>query len=94
MVEIELPGVFTAEFASLIPAQRARINMLIHDGNIKSYTLALDRSRLWVVMVGDDESKIEHILDSFPIMPYCQANIHELMFHDSAVHEMPRISLN
>ena len=94
MVEIALPAIFTAEFASLIPAQRARINHLLIQGDIRSYTLSLDRSRLWVVMSGRDEEHIEAILDTFPIMEHCVATIHELMFHDMATHEAPRISLN
>lgn len=94
MVEIELPGVMTQKFMSLIPAQRARVNELMMAGDLRSYTLALDRSRLWVVVNARSEATVQTVLDSFPIMPYCEARVHELLFHDMATHELPRMSLN
>ena len=94
MVEILLPQPLTRDFMSLVPAQRAIVNKLVHEGTIRSYTLTMDRSRLWVVMVAEDEDDVTEILDGFPIMPYAEADVHELMFHDMATHELPRLSLN
>ena len=45
-------------------------------------------------MVAENEDDVTEILDSFPIMPYAEADVHELMFHDMATHELPRLSLN
>ena len=94
MVEIFLPHTLTQEFMSLIPAQRAIVNRLVHSGTIRSYSLSLNRSRLWVVLTAKETEEVHVILDEFPIMPYSEAEIHELMFHDVASHELPRLSLN
>lgn len=94
MAAISLPQEIDQEFMNLIPAQRARINLLMQEGTIRAYSLALDRSLLWVVVIGASVWEIEGILNSFPIMPYCEVSIHELMFHDMVTHELPRISLN
>ncbi|MEM9986761.1 MAG: muconolactone Delta-isomerase family protein [Bacteroidota bacterium] len=94
MVEIILPGEFTQDFAQLIPAQRARINELFGEGSIRSYSLAMDRSLLWVIFVAESTDEVEGFLDSFPIIDYCSHSTHELMFHDMATNELPRISLN
>ena len=94
MVDIELPETLTPEFMALIPEQRAVTNELMNDGSIASYTLALDRSRLWVIMVAESEKEVKELLDTMPIMPYSRPTIHELMFHENATRDLPRISLN
>ncbi|MEO1449832.1 MAG: muconolactone Delta-isomerase family protein [Bacteroidota bacterium] len=94
MVEIYLPPEMTQEFMNLIPSQRAQVNSLVKEGTIRSYTLSMDRQRLWVVMVEENESTLVDRLNTFPIMPYCEYEIHSLMFHDMASQELPRISLN
>ena len=70
MVEIGLPHYFSQEFMALIPEQRALVNELQSDGVIHSYSLSLDRSKLWVVMVAESPEEVDDILESFPIMPY------------------------
>lgn len=94
MAEITLPGEMSQQFMNLIPDQRAHINLLMQEGTIRSYSLALDRRLLWVVLIAASVWEAESILASFPIMAYCEAKIHELMFHDMVTHELPRISLN
>ena len=94
MVEIFLPSSMSADFMALIPAQRKLVNKLLEEGSILSYSLTLDRSRLWIVMVGEEIEDIETQLDTFPIMPYCEAEISELMFHNMISWELPRLSLN
>lgn len=94
LVELDLPRVLTPDFANLIPAQRATVNRLLHNGDIRSYSLALDRSKLWVVMVGKTQDHVEELLDSFPIIDFCETSINELLFHDMAIHELPRMSMN
>lgn len=93
MVEIDLPPI-TQEFMSLIPEQRSLVNQMMQDGNIASYTLSLDRERLWVILVAKSEAEATDILDQFPIMPYCSAEINALMFHNATSRELPVISLN
>jgi hypothetical protein len=53
MVRCALPPEFSAEFISLIPAHRARVNELMREGKIVFYTLALDRSTVWAGVTGE-----------------------------------------
>lgn len=94
MVEIGIPSVLPPHFMSLIPAQRARVNEMMEEGHIRSYTLSMDRGKLWVVMIAASRREIRELIDTFPIMPYCSAEIFDLMFHDAVPYELPRISLN
>jgi muconolactone delta-isomerase len=93
MVEIDLPPI-TQEFMSLVPAQKRTINRLMADGSIESYTLSLDSARLWVVILAQSEQEVHDILDVFPIMPYCDAEVSGLKFHNAMSRELPVISLN
>lgn len=94
MVEIALPEHFTQAFVRLIPEQRAQVNRLFEEGSIRAYSLSLDRAQLWAVVLAPSVADVEELLDTFPIMPYCAFDVHELLFHDMASQELPRISLN
>ncbi len=94
MAEIYLPHVIPQDLINLIPAQRAQVNKLFEDGSLRSYSLSSDRSRLWVIMVAESQHQAYDILDIMPIMPYCNADVYQLMFNDMATHELPRLSLN
>lgn len=94
MVEIDLPTLMTQQFMSLIPTQRSMVNELMSDGKIDSYTLSLDRRRLWVIFLADTDLEVSGLLESFPIYTYCEFEISELMFHNTMTRELPVISLN
>ncbi len=94
MVDIELPESMTDEFASLIPFQRSRVNMLMSEGKISSYSLSMDRARLWVIVNADSVDEAQSIIASFPIFSFIQFRIHELMFHNSLRLLHPQFSLN
>lgn len=94
MAEIYLPNAIPQDLVNLIPAQRYQINKLFEEGVVRTYSLAWDRSRLWVVILAESQHEAYDVLDTFPIMPYCNADVYQLMFHDMATHELPRLSLN
>ena len=50
MIKISLPAYLSHELIELIPAQRAHIDKLLQENTVLSYTLAADRSKLWVVL--------------------------------------------
>ena len=50
MIDIDLPSTPTEEFIELIPSQRAHVNTLMAESKIVSYSLSMDRSRLWVIV--------------------------------------------
>ncbi|HEY6952020.1 MAG TPA: muconolactone Delta-isomerase family protein [Bacteroidota bacterium] len=94
MVDIELPRQFTEEFADLIPSQRALVNTLMGEGKIASYSLSMDRSRLWVVVNAESAEHARGIIASFPIIAFIKFRVHDLMFHNSVRFLRPQFSLN
>lgn len=94
MVDVELPGVLSEEFVSLIPTQRDQVNKLMAEGKINSYTLSMDRSRLWIILSAKSDTEVFRILSTFPLRRYMDAKIFELAFHNTTTAQFPQISLN
>lgn len=93
MVEFDLPS-FTEEFVARIPAQRLKINELLVAGKIHSYSLSLDRSRLWCIINADTEIDVLDIIDEFPLKDFMYSTIHPLMFSNGVTFKIPAFSLN
>ena len=93
MVEFFVPSPVTEELKSMIPAQREAVEDLFVSGNLLSYSLSLDRERLWAIMLADTESELLNLIDSLPMTDFMDFDYKELMFHN-AVHLMPAMSLN
>ena len=93
MVEFELPDTFSKEFISLIPAQKEKVSRLFNKGLLKSYSLANDRSVLWVVFEADSEFEVLELIAEFPLAPHMTPYISELMFHNNDSHVL-HFSLN
>lgn len=92
MVECIL-GPFTLELQEQIPRQRMIVDRLFNQGVLITYTLAADRSKLWIVFQADSESELLSYIESLPLIKYCDYNYSEIMFHDSNQF-IPSISLN
>ena len=89
-----LPGELGEEFVSLIPRQRAHINRLLEEGVVRSYTLALDRSKLWAIIEGKSEEEVRKIVDQFPLRKFVEVAIVELAFHNTAISPLLALSMN
>ncbi len=95
LVEIQLPGNYTEEFEQRIPHQRFMVNKLMEKATILSYSLAADRSRLWVVTQAGSKSLVHNMITSMPLFDYfVEYMIHELMFSETNQPSMPQPSLN
>ncbi|MSQ78784.1 MAG: hypothetical protein EXR21_03790 [Flavobacteriaceae bacterium] len=94
MVSIRLPENFSPDFVELIPRQRAMVNELVDKGIIASYSLSIDRGRLWVVIQSSSEASVLDILSSFPLIAYMRFEIIPLMFHNFSLEPMHHISWN
>ena len=94
MVEVKLPESLSQEFILLIPRQREYIDDMFNRGVVSSYTLAMDRSKLWVTFVAKTAREVRQVMEGFPIVDYIDYNIHELAFNNSASAIIPEISLN
>ncbi|MEZ4995450.1 MAG: muconolactone Delta-isomerase family protein [Saprospiraceae bacterium] len=84
MIEFELPEVMNEEFMALIPQQRYMINQMLAEGTIKSYSLSMDRLKLWVILSANSEFEAMEIIDTFPLCDFMTPHLTELMFHNSA----------
>lgn len=94
MVDIALPDVLSEEFLATIPKQRATVNQLMNDKIILSYSLAMDRSKLWTVIRAESESDVFDVLSEFPLIGWMRFDIYELAFNENSFHKMNFMSLN
>ena len=85
---------FSQKFYDLIPKQRKRINELLENGTILSYSLDMERNNLWVHIEAISEQEVMDILSTFPIIKEVKLSIHELAFFNSAPITLPELSLN
>lgn len=92
MVEFEIP-VLTREMMSLIPRQRMMINEYMMNSKISTYSLAIDRSRLWAIFTVEAEQELIELVNALPMTPYMSYIYTELMFHNM-LQIMPDYSLN
>ncbi|MBL0328914.1 MAG: hypothetical protein IPP64_05720 [Bacteroidetes bacterium] len=94
MISISLPTELTEEFILLIPKQRKRIDELMDEGKVLHYSLALDRSQVWVTLIAGSEKKAMDLLATFPLIHYMKPEIFELAFHNSVSNELPKLIMN
>ena len=94
MVEFDVPYPMTAEFVSLIPSQRATTNKLMAEQKILSYSLTVDRRRLWVIISAANESELTQLLAQLPLTSFMQYEYQSLLFHNAPWMLMPAPSLN
>ena len=94
MVDITLPEYISEEFMSLIPFQRSQVNRLMGHGILNSYSLSMDRGRIWAVVNADTQKEAERTIGSFPLVKFMRYEIHELAFNNNIAQIMPRFSLN
>jgi hypothetical protein len=93
MIDIDLPEQPDEEFFNMIPLQRDHIDTLLSDGIIASYSLSLDRAKLWVVLMAQDIDEVRQVLNDFPMVRYFVYSVHELAFHNRS-QVVPTFSLN
>lgn len=94
MVDIALPEVLSEEFLATIPKQRAAVNQMMDEKIILSYSLAMDRSKLWTVIRAESESDVFDVLSEFPLIGWMRFDIYELAFNENSFYKMNFMSLN
>lgn len=94
MVEFDLPTVMDEGFANRIPAQRTKVEELMERGFLLSYSLSVDRQKLWCVFKADSETEVLESVAEFPLIKYMTPMITELMFHNMVAARIPLFSLN
>lgn len=94
MVGFDLPTPLSEEFISLIPVQRTYVNELFYGRKLSSYSLSLDRSKIWATFEVPTEGDVEDIIDTLPLSQWMEYTIYELAFHDQVYTGLPQPSLN
>jgi muconolactone delta-isomerase len=84
MIEFSIPQPMPQEMIELVGAQRDKVDELIFEGEILSYTLSRNRERLWIVVETETEDDAFDIISELPLTKFMKVDIHPLMFHDSA----------
>lgn len=94
MAIFDLPAVWPAGLVNAIPAQRMLVNKLLAKGIVKSYSVSADRTKVWMVLVVDDNQlAIDNIISGFPILPYVDYHWEPLLFTNDSSSVM-QYSLN
>ncbi len=94
MIDFDLPETLDAEVLKLIPAQREWISQLFYEKILMSFTLTLDRSKMWTVVEADDKAEVESILHDMPLLKWVQYTIHEVAVHEQVYLGIPQPSVN
>lgn len=94
LAEIELTDTFTPEFTALIPKQRILVNDLMNEGIIVNYSLAMDRSKLWVTFEARGLEDVYDVIRTFPLYDFMNPDVFELAFNDTIHSGFPELCLN
>jgi hypothetical protein len=94
MVEMKLPVIITSDLYQLIPSQRTQINRLLARGVILSYSLSMDRKKIWSIVSARSEAEVIKIINTFPIIEWLDYTIFELAFNNNISQILPKFSLN
>ena len=82
------------ELASLIPAHRTYINMLINKSIIEHYVVSMESQRVWITLNAKTKKEVEKILKKSPLYPYLTYEIDELFVLDGQLYKLPALQLN
>lgn len=94
MVEFDLPAAMDEDFLNRIPAQRLKVEELMEKGALLSYSLSIDRQKLWGIFKADSELEVMEFISEFPLIEHMKPTITELMFHNMVAARIPLFSLN
>ncbi len=94
MVEFDLPAEMNEEFMQKIPAQRMKVDEMMGNGTMLSYSLSADRQKLWCILKMESELEVMEVIADFPLIKYMRPTINELMFHNMVAARIPLFSLN
>jgi len=94
MATIILPETLTEEFISLIPQQRFVVKRLLEKNIILNYSLAADRTKLWIAFDAKDEDHVRRIIKRFPLFKFMKVKIDELAYVESKIMNFPELVWN
>lgn len=94
MIDITLPTQLSDDFQSKIPLQIDCVSSMMQTGTMISYTLSMDRSKLWIVLNANSKNEAKSLLKAMPLYHYFEYAITELMFNNINITLYTQFSLN
>lgn len=94
MVIFDIPDPMPLEFMLKIPLQRKVIDELIEEGTIQSYSVSLDRKKLWCTVAAYNQDEVKEVLQTFPLIDFMTYRIEALLFSQASAPTVPSFSLN
>ena len=94
MVDFTLPSVLSDEFIDLIPTQRAEVDLLLKEGKLVNYMLALEDAKLWAVFNANSEYEVMQLIAELPLTSFMEVKISQLTMHNTPQEAMPAFSMN
>ncbi|MCP4438982.1 MAG: hypothetical protein GY810_08575 [Aureispira sp.] len=83
MVAFELPSAWSSQYQDSADAQRALIKTWLKEGVISSYSMSLNRSKLWLVVQALSEFDVMSLIAELPLSNYMVPSIAPLMAHST-----------
>ncbi|MBW7888794.1 MAG: hypothetical protein H3C35_10635 [Bacteroidetes bacterium] len=94
IAQVELPSYFSQEFTSLIPDQHTKLNELMRQQKILSYTLNSARTKMWIVIAEKNIEQARLILSQLPLDKFYTYQLEMVMLHETSMNQLPMVSLN
>ncbi|GAA4847177.1 hypothetical protein [Algivirga pacifica] len=95
IIEAEMPEVLSENLMDLIPDDLEKVQQLMSEQVIYSYSMSADQKRVWVLIEAEDEEEVEDIMRGLEITEHLHYEIHELAFmQQSSSFNIPSFSLN
>ena len=66
-------------FNATVPAEQAHVQRLSEQGVIEGIYVSLDGTHGWTVLRGESKKQIEQTLTTFPLFPYMQTELVQLI---------------
>ncbi len=94
MVEFILPQHLDENFLDQLARQRPIAEELFNDNVLISYSLSIERKRVWLMLSSVSEHEVKQIIDMFPISTELDFDFCLVDFHVMRPFELPEFSLN
>ncbi|MBK8723189.1 MAG: hypothetical protein IPL95_13250 [Saprospiraceae bacterium] len=94
MVTFSFETALSHKFITLVPKHREKVNELMMDGKILTYSLCIESGLLWAVFEVKNEFELKKIIKTLPLSSFMEFEINQLTFHNSGANFSMSYSLN
>lgn len=94
MVEFILPQHLDKTFLKRLASQRAIADELFNDNILVSYSLSLERKRVWMMLSCESEREVKQIVEMFPFSTKLEYDYCLIDFRITKPLDLPEFSLN